>query len=148
MLSREFDRLVVARAGPRSSTEAPDEVLEIDGARSGGGSFRTAGRRWAARWSLDPIPHGESFAIPRLRFPLRFRGRRPGDRIRLVYGSKKVKKLLGEARVPVSERERLPVLVDAAEQVLWIPGVARGTGADPGSGEAALHIAIGDEGRV
>ena len=145
MLSREFDRLVMARARPDAPGAAPDEVLEIEGAGSGGGSFEMGGRRWSARWSLDPIPRGEPFALPRLRFPLRFRRRRPGDRIRLVYGTKKLKKVLGEARVPLSERDRVPVLVDDAQRVLWLPGVAR-TADEPGPEEASLHVRVEDAG--
>jgi tRNA(Ile)-lysidine synthase len=160
VLSREFDRLVLSRAvakAPDAALDAmsdatsdsmSDVALEIVGAGAGTGSFAMGGRRLTARWSLDPLPSGEPFALPRLRFPLRFRSRRPGDRIRLAYGSKKVKKLLTEARIPLSERERVPVLVDGAERVLWLPGVVRGADTEPGPGEGVLHIGIDDEGRV
>src|SRR6185503_8607847 len=141
-----------ARTTLRVESSAPDArsevVLEIGGAGAGTGSFRMGGRRLAARWSLEPLPNAESFALPRLDFPLRFRGRRPGDRIRLAYGSKKLKKLLVEARIPLSERERMPVLVDGAERVLWLPGVARSVDLEPASGEGALHIGVTDQGRV
>ena len=143
MLSREFDRLVLARVGEKT----PDELLEIGGPAAGAGSFELGGRRLAARWSPDPLPRAEPFALSRLQFPLHFRNRRPGDRIHLAYGSKKLKKLLNEARIPLSERERVPVLVDDQERVLWLPGVARGSGTEPGPGEAVLHIGISDEGR-
>ncbi|MSR35896.1 MAG: tRNA lysidine(34) synthetase TilS [Gemmatimonadetes bacterium] len=145
VLSREFDRLVLSRG---AHPHAPEAALEIDGASAGEGRFEMGGRRWAASWSLDPLPRGEPFACSRLPFPLRFRGRRPGDRIRLSYGSKKLKKLLGEARIPLSERERLPVLVDGEGQVLWVPGVARRAGTEPAPGEPALHLSVGDGGTV
>jgi tRNA(Ile)-lysidine synthase len=106
------------------------------------------GRRLAAQWSLDPLPRAEPFALARLVFPLRFRSWRPGDRIRLPYGSKKLKKLLGEARIPMSERGAVPVLVDGAGQVLWLPDVARGTGTQPAPGEEVFHIGVMDEGRA
>jgi tRNA(Ile)-lysidine synthase len=149
LLAREFDRLVLSRPRPagRASDTISDVVLEIGGAAPGARTFELAGRRLAARWSLDPLPHGEAFALGRLHFPLRFRARRPGDRIRLAYGSKKLKKLLAEARIPLSERARVPVLVDGEERVLWLPGIARGAGTEPVPGEAALHIGLSDEAR-
>ena len=144
VLSREFDRLVLANTGAPDA----DEALEISTPGSGQGRFEMGGRRLAARWSLDRFPRAEPFALARLVFPLRFRSWRPGDRIRLPYGSKKLKKLLGEARIPVSERGRLPVLVDGAERVLWLPDVTRGTGMEPAPGEEVFHIGVRDEGRT
>ena len=150
-LSREFERFVLAREG---ETRA-DELLEIRAAGSGEGQFEIGGRRLGAWWSPDApaddaaeSPAHEAFALARLVFPLRFRGPRPGDRIRLSYGSKKLKKLMVEARIPLSERGRVPVLVDGAERVLWLPGVVREAGTQPAAGEETFHIGIGDEGRA
>ena len=149
MLSREFDRLVLARAVARGS----DELLEIGTAGSGEGWFEVDGRRVAARWSLEALApewlsEHEAFALARLAFPLCFRTWRPGDRIRLPYGSKKLKKVLSEARIPVSGRGQVPVLVDGAERVLWLPGVARASGTEPVPGEDIFHIGIRNEGRA
>lgn len=151
-LSREFDRFVLAS----DQVSRADALLEIPAVGSGEGRFEVGGRRLGARWSLDALPRDEAegpteretFALPRLIFPLRFRGPRPGDRIRLSYGSKKLKKLMGEARIPLSERPSVPVLVDGAERVLWLPGVVRGAGTEPAPGEPIFHIGIGDEGRA
>jgi tRNA(Ile)-lysidine synthase len=82
------------------------------------------------------------FAVARLAFPLRLRGWLPGDRIRLSYGSKKLKKLLGESRIPRGDRDALPVLVDARGRVLWVPGVARAAASEPGPGEEFLQIGV------
>ena len=149
MLSREFDRLVLARAVARGS----DELLEIGTAGSGEGWFEVDGRRVAARWSLEALApewlsEHEAFASALIVFPLRFRSWRPGDRIRLPYGSKKLKKVLSEARIPVSGRGQVPVLVDGAERVLWLPGVARASGTEPVPGEDIFHIGIRNEGRA
>lgn len=76
----------------------------------------------------------------RVTFPLRVRAPQPGDRIRLEYGSKKVARLLAEARVPRSRRQRLPILVDAGGSVLWIPGVR--TAHVPGQGETEPRLII------
>ena len=149
VLSREFDRLVLARAVARGS----DQLLEIGIVGSGEGWFEVDGHRVAARWSLEALApewwsEHEAFAAERIVFPLRFRSWRPGDRIRLPYGSKKLKKVLSEARIPVSGRGQVPVLVDGEGRVLWLPGIARASGTEPVSGEETFHIGIRNEGRA
>ncbi len=151
---REFDRIVLARGG----TAEDDQSLEITAAGSGEGRLKVGGRRLIARWSVAAHAPDESrdparqemvsFPLERLVFPLHLRGWRPGDRIRLPYGSKKLKKLLGEARVPASERGRVAVLVDARDRVVWVAGIARETGTQPVPGEDCLQIGIEDDGRA
>ena len=58
------------------------------------------------------------------------------------YGSKKLKKIFGEKRVPLEERSRVPVVVDGRERVLWIPGVARSSLLLPGVEEDALMVSV------
>ncbi|WP_458120576.1 tRNA lysidine(34) synthetase TilS [Paenibacillus sp. Z6-24] len=66
-------------------------------------------------------------------FPLYLRSRRPGDIIRLLgSGTKKVKNLFIDAKIPLSQRDCLPLLADDQGRILWIPGVRR-------SQEALLH---------
>ena len=57
-------------------------------------------------------------------FPLVIRNIRPGDRIQPfgLKGTKKVKSLFIDEKVPRNERGKIPLLVDQ-ESVLWIPGV-------------------------
>jgi tRNA(Ile)-lysidine synthetase-like protein len=62
--------------------------------------------------------------VSAFRFPLTVRGWTAGDRIELGYGTKKLKKLFSEAKVPLSERKRVPVLSDAEGRILWVAGVA------------------------
>lgn len=66
-----------------------------------------------------------SFDRDRLKYPLRVRSRKPGDRIRGLNGSKKVKDIFIDHKIPPDERETIPLLVDAADEILWIPGVKR-----------------------
>jgi tRNA(Ile)-lysidine synthase len=57
--------------------------------------------------------------------PLTLRSRIDGDALRLSgVGTKKLKKILSESRVPAWEREHVPVIADAAGP-LWVPGLAR-----------------------
>ena len=124
VLTREFDRFVLGRARERG----PDEALLVPGPGSGSGEFAVGGRTMRARWAAGGDPSGtwiERFSPSSLLFPLRLRGWNPGDRIRFSYGSKKLKKIFGERRIPVRERHRWPVVVDARDRVVWIPGLVR-----------------------
>ncbi len=55
--------------------------------------------------------------------PLTVRSRRPGDRIRLAAGTRKVHDVLVDAKVPRTERDTIPLLCDAEGRVRWIVGV-------------------------
>jgi tRNA(Ile)-lysidine synthetase-like protein len=52
------------------------------------------------------------------------RGREPGDRMQTVSGERRVKKLIGNAKLPLSTKQQL-VLLCAGDDILWIPGVQR-----------------------
>lgn len=58
-------------------------------------------------------------------WPLTVRSWRTGDRLRPRggRGSRKLQDLFVDAKVPRDERPRVPVLVDAAGQVLWVAGL-------------------------
>jgi tRNA(Ile)-lysidine synthetase-like protein len=97
------------------------------------------------RWSpgnLEGAWDSVSLPLRDLRFPLAVRGWRPGDRVRLAYGSKKLKKLFLEARFPTAERHRTPVVADAGGRVLWVPGVVRSADVRPCQDEEVLTIGI------
>ena len=128
-LRNELDRLVLAM----EHELPPDIPLLIRNPGPGAGDARIGGERIAVAWgsearsSLVGTAAGswEAFDLDGLRFPLTVRAREPGDRIRLRGGTKKVKKLLLERRMPSGSRARAPLLVDAEGEVLWIPDVAR-----------------------
>ncbi|HDT14363.1 MAG TPA: tRNA lysidine(34) synthetase TilS, partial [Candidatus Aminicenantes bacterium] len=67
---------------------------------------------------------GAEFDADTLVFPLTVRTRRPGDLFRPLGapGRKKLKEALRAKGVPVSERDRLPVIVSEGE-VVWAPGL-------------------------
>lgn len=163
-MARALDRIEL-RWTPRSGSEprpAPDRELVIEGASRGQGVARLAGCGYRVRWeegsveedsveegSVEWVSAGEGvpgggdaptvvLPLDDLTFPLRVRSRRPGDRVSTRAGTRKLKKILLEARVPARRRDRLPVLVDGGGRVLWVPGVARAS-ATPG---AALRISI------
>ena len=146
-LLRDFDRLVLDMGselvGPPASAAGP---LRLEGRQGEGICVLPGGRRVRVTWERrrwhggEEAPGGEfaghvaAFPTVGLRLPLEVRGRRPGDRIRPRMGSgagddevtgRRLKKLLGAARVSRGDRDNLPLLVDAAGAVLWVPGVWR-----------------------
>jgi len=71
-------------------------------------------------------PCTEFFDLGEISLPLTLRTRKHGDRIRPfgLDGTKKLKDLLIELKVPIEARDRLPVLSDGMG-VLWIAGLKR-----------------------
>lgn len=57
--------------------------------------------------------------------PLTVRTRRPGDRLRPLGapGRRKVQDLMVDRKVPRAERDRVPIVVDAAGQIVWVVGL-------------------------
>jgi len=67
-------------------------------------------------------------AAPEIASGLRVRARRPGDRLAGESPSK-VQDVLTDAKVPASRRDSQPLVVTAAGEVWWIPGVTSRDGA-------------------
>lgn len=67
-------------------------------------------------------------------FPLTIRSRLPGDTIRIMglNGSKKVKDIYIDDKIPASQRSMIPLVCDATGNIVWIPGVRR-----------SMHAAVG-----
>ncbi len=145
VLRTEFGAVRVERA---ADPPPPDRPLAVEGER-GEGALRLAGRELRAAWTTgdgagaDTGDGTVSLPAEGLRLPLLLRGWMPGDRVRTPGGTKSLKKLFGERRVPRRERHRTPVLADAGGRVLWVAGLARALPA-PRDGERVLTITIAD----
>ncbi len=126
-LRRDFGALCL-ELDPGDQGPGETVPLEIPEASAGRGVLSVGGRRLLWEWGIAAGPEGFRYAIRFddgfLRFPLTVRAWEPGDRVRLGYGTKKVKKLLAEKRVPFQDRVRTPVVVDGSGLVVWIPGLA------------------------
>jgi tRNA(Ile)-lysidine synthase len=142
-LERQFDRLVI-RLAP--GTPSADQPLVIREPRAGRGDAQIGGRRVTVEWSLangtDGV--GAAFDPAALQFPLELRAWRPGDRVRTSQGTKKLKKLFVERRLPRSERRRTPVLAQVDGRILWVVGVVRARGAEPVPGSPVFQIRVTD----
>lgn len=95
----ELDRCVLGRPMPLGE----DRPLAIRDAGPGRGAVVLAGHTVPVAWGGDEaltLERWASFGVEAIRFPLVVRSRRPGDRIRLPGGTKKVKKVMLESRIP------------------------------------------------
>ena len=145
VLSRSFARLAISR--PEQDIGSEDagggaRFVAVPAPGEGTAEGRTGGAPFLARWSTQGHVGGERLSIASLRFPILFRSWRPGDRIRLSGGTRKLKKLFAEARVPGPLRRRRPVLADVDGRIVWVPGVARSIETVPEPETAVLYVGV------
>ncbi len=82
-------------------------------------------RRPVAPWMFQGSPSRAGLALPLAEGDrVTIRNRRPGDRIHPLGagGSRRLKEVLIDRRVPRPERERLPLLC-VGERIAWVPGI-------------------------
>ncbi len=150
VIRREFDRIILERRSDQASPR--DEELVIADVRGGEKEVEIAGARWRVRWALGALDvegkGGEELACfdpSDLQFPLSVRGWRPGDRIRLTGGTRKLKKVFGDRKVGRSERGGYPLLTDLTG-VLWVVGLVGGVKASSCGDENLLTFEFRREG--
>jgi tRNA(Ile)-lysidine synthase len=143
----EFDQARLERDGPTPT----DETLLIESLDlPGEGPLRLGGRAYRVAWRTGAGGAGAEggwtvvLARDSIRMPLLLRAWQPGDRMRTSGGSKTLKKLFLEHRVPLSLRPKLPVLVDGSGAVLWVAGVPRPPLIRPRPGEEPLFLNVVD----
>ncbi len=124
---KEYDRLVFIKG----SSHATDYnyILNIPGItdiKETGDRFRSEIIYIEEFKGFDRGDRTVYFDLDRLKLPVRIRRFIPGDRIAPlgIEGSKKVKELFIEKRIPLRRRRMLPILV-SGDDIIWIPGVRR-----------------------
>lgn len=73
--------------------------------------------------TLEVVEGEIGIPLERLTFPLMVRSVRPGDRIELKIGHKKVSRVLIDAKVNRADRAHVPILVDATGRIIAIVGI-------------------------
>ena len=123
---RDFDRLFLKR-----ETKTKEEIMpeccpvKVPGAYPLGNTGEFLRFRVFSYQKNEEIPKNEYtkwFDYDKIRGTLCLRTYCPGDRLGMSAGSKTVKSVWVEHKVPAEERCRRVLLADE-EQVLWIPGV-------------------------
>lgn len=139
VLRRSLDRFVLGAAPPTPEAR----VLQVSGER-GSGIAVVGGTPYEVAWGPDALSGDwtEAFRLDTLRMPLLVRPWAPGDRIRMPYGTKKLKKVFLEARLGADARRTTPVVADADASVVWIPGVLRSAVARPRPGHPVLNLSV------
>jgi len=116
---------------------------------------------WCGEWlqaefvlpETGPFPPATAreayLAADKLSFPLQVRTRRAGDRVRLFGrpGSRKLKDILMDAKIPRSKRETIP-LVLSKEGIIWVPGIdIAECGRITSETERILRLSLGSRGK-
>ena len=59
--------------------------------------------------------------------PIKVRNRKNGDRIMVknLFGSKKVKDIYIDEKIPLEKRREIPIVTDSNNMILWLPGVKK-----------------------
>ncbi|WP_342374447.1 tRNA lysidine(34) synthetase TilS [Myxococcus stipitatus] len=83
------------------------------------------GTGWVFRVESHAPPSGmHGLALARdLCWPLTVRTRKPGDRVRVGAGQRRLQDVLVDLRVPAESRDARPVVLDAEGTVVWLPGL-------------------------
>lgn len=132
--TRDGTRLTLRRSnhdgGRRSRTRPPVEPqpLGVPGeARLPGLDGAIAARPApTADGAIPSEPDKVMVQADALALPLAVRTRHPGDRIRPLGapGSRKLQDVFVDRKVPRDERDRIPLVVDARDRIVWVAGHA------------------------
>jgi tRNA(Ile)-lysidine synthase len=146
-LNREYDRLTVRRGPAAAGFHAPLRVPGITHIPEAGLTAEARFGRGIVHGRTDGpglLPDQACFDAESLEGirALVLRTRRPGDRFRPLGapGSRKLKDILIDARVPARRRDRVPLL-EADGEIVWIPGYRIAEGRQV-RGPDAPHLAI------
>lgn len=141
---REYGTLRLCRGLPQERLQLEEREL------AGPGSYVLPG---GARLTLVPAPAPPDptslpattalFDLGKAPFPWRMRAFFPGDRItpRGMAGSKKVKELFMERRIPRAERGRIPLLF-SGDTLLWVCGLRTSRLAELDDGSRNIIMAV------
>lgn len=75
----------------------------------------------------DAGPHTALFNADRIKWPIWIRTRKTGDRMTLkgMKGTKKIKDIFIDQKVPIADRDIWPVITDKEGTIIWLPGLKK-----------------------
>ncbi|MEN1966445.1 tRNA lysidine(34) synthetase TilS [Lentibacillus sp. N15] len=81
-------------------------------------------------WTEDPVENEHTYVCGKdqIALPLHIRTRQDGDRMRWkgLKGSKKLKDIFIDAKIPKKERDNWPIVTDNKGEILWLIGLKKG----------------------
>lgn len=106
-------------------TLAPDCVLEWPGGGTLALSWRILDNELRRKICAGYFSPTSEVALEGVALPVRVRAWRPGDRYRPLGapGGKKLQDAFTDAGIPREHRHQLPVVCDANDSILWVPGL-------------------------
>lgn len=137
---RRYDTLCLCPAAPAGSF--PPTVLQIPGVTAIPALGLQISCQVAQTQDFDTIPC--DFAVHYSGGEITVRPRATGDTMRLSGGSRSLKKLMIDRKIPAAQRARVPVFADASG-VLAVCGIGANLDRLPRAGESALYIQIEKE---
>ncbi|WP_045515552.1 tRNA lysidine(34) synthetase TilS [Neobacillus niacini] len=77
--------------------------------------------------TIEPKGNYALFPADRIKLPIEIRTRKMGDRMNLkgMSGTKKLKDIFIDSKVPVQDRDVWPVITDKNGCILWLPGIKK-----------------------
>lgn len=77
--------------------------------------------------SIDTSNYTIRLSSNEVKLPLYVRNRKDGDRIEVkgLNGTKKVKSIFIDEKIKISDRDYWPVVLDATDKIVWIPGLKK-----------------------
>lgn len=122
------NNLIVLREYDKFTIQIPKYIEEYDIEITAFGEFilPNGDQLLISEKKSDFHTHSYKLCYNDLVFPIRVRNRRNGDKMKLPFGTKKIKSLFIDLKIPIKQRDSLPlVLLD--EEIIWIPGVKKKT---------------------
>ncbi|TAN62795.1 tRNA lysidine(34) synthetase TilS [bacterium] len=132
ILSREYDKITLGSASLASTATKPFDVeLKVPGITrvNSEGAVIKAVLLSTTRIKRLVVKNNDValFDSEALSLPLHARSMRPGDRINPfgMTGTKKLKEVFIEKKIPKAKRSLVPVICDLSGGVIWVAGVLR-----------------------
>lgn len=124
LLTKAYQKLILQFSQPQSAPfcyqlETPGQLVLPDGT-----IICASIEHSLAKESKDTIfLYADGVSLP-----LYVRTRKPGDRMSIkgLQGSKKLKDIFIDEKVPKQEREKWPVVTDACDRIVWLAGLKKG----------------------
>jgi len=115
------------RANRNLSIPLETSILPVPGRVCFEASGTVVSAQYGTLLAIRGFPSGDTVLIARkgLLGPLRVRRRHPGDRFRPLgmNHDKKLKDFFIDRKIPFGERDRIPLVLDGEEDILWVAGI-------------------------